>query len=88
VGAYRDGILDRSFFVISPPKAKMIQPKTCDVSAAQFSNPQQYEGQTVSVSGKITLYHASRRSLSSKSSAWALSLLLFLAEFLETRVVS
>jgi hypothetical protein len=26
-------------------------------SAAQFSNPQQYEGQTVSVSGKITLYH-------------------------------
>ena len=26
-------------------------------NAAQFSNPQQYEGQTVSVSGKITLYH-------------------------------
>src|SRR5437667_2058982 len=26
-------------------------------SAAQFSNPQQYEGRTVSVSGKITLYH-------------------------------
>jgi DNA/RNA endonuclease YhcR with UshA esterase domain len=26
-------------------------------SAAQFSNPQQYGGQTVSVSGKITLYH-------------------------------
>jgi hypothetical protein len=26
-------------------------------SAAQFSNSQQYEGQTVSVSGKITLYH-------------------------------
>jgi DNA/RNA endonuclease YhcR with UshA esterase domain len=26
-------------------------------SAGQFSNPQQYEGQTVSVSGKITLYH-------------------------------
>ena len=26
-------------------------------SAAQFSNPQQYEGQTVSASGKITLYH-------------------------------
>ena len=26
-------------------------------SAAQFSNPQQYEGQTVSVSEKITLYH-------------------------------
>jgi len=26
-------------------------------SAAQFSNPQQYEGQTVSVSGEITLYH-------------------------------
>ena len=26
-------------------------------SAAQFSNPQQYEGKTVSVSGKITLYH-------------------------------
>jgi hypothetical protein len=26
-------------------------------SAAQFSNPQQYEGQTVSVPGKITLYH-------------------------------
>jgi DNA/RNA endonuclease YhcR with UshA esterase domain len=25
-------------------------------SAAQFSNLQQYEGQTVSVSGKITLY--------------------------------
>jgi DNA/RNA endonuclease YhcR with UshA esterase domain len=25
-------------------------------SAAQFSQPQQYEGQTVSVSGKITLY--------------------------------
>jgi DNA/RNA endonuclease YhcR with UshA esterase domain len=25
-------------------------------SAAQFSNPQQYEGQTVAVSGKITLY--------------------------------
>src|SRR5437016_12639240 len=25
-------------------------------SAAQFSNPQQYEGRTVSVSGKITLY--------------------------------
>jgi DNA/RNA endonuclease YhcR with UshA esterase domain len=25
--------------------------------AAQFSNPQQHEGQTVSVSGKITLYH-------------------------------
>ena len=24
-GAYRDGILDRSFFVISMPKAKMIQ---------------------------------------------------------------
>ena len=33
VGAYRDGILDRSFFVISMPKAKMIQPKTYDVSA-------------------------------------------------------
>jgi DNA/RNA endonuclease YhcR with UshA esterase domain len=26
-------------------------------AAAQFSNPQQYEGQTVSVSRKITLYH-------------------------------
>jgi DNA/RNA endonuclease YhcR with UshA esterase domain len=26
-------------------------------SAAQFSNPQQYEGRTVSVSGKITLYN-------------------------------
>jgi DNA/RNA endonuclease YhcR with UshA esterase domain len=26
-------------------------------SAAQFSNPQQYEGRTVAVSGKITLYH-------------------------------
>jgi DNA/RNA endonuclease YhcR with UshA esterase domain len=26
-------------------------------SAAQFSEPQQYEGRTVSVSGKITLYH-------------------------------
>ena len=26
-------------------------------SAAQFSNPQQYEGKTVAVSGKITLYH-------------------------------
>jgi DNA/RNA endonuclease YhcR with UshA esterase domain len=26
------------------------------VSAAQFSNPQQYEGRTVAVSGKITLY--------------------------------
>jgi DNA/RNA endonuclease YhcR with UshA esterase domain len=25
-------------------------------SAAKFSNPQQYEGRTVSVSGKITLY--------------------------------
>jgi len=25
--------------------------------AARFSNPQQYEGQTVSVSRKITLYH-------------------------------
>jgi len=25
-------------------------------SAAQFSNPQQYEGRTVGVSGKITLY--------------------------------
>jgi len=25
-------------------------------SAAQFPNPQQYEGRTVSVSGKITLY--------------------------------
>ena len=25
-------------------------------SAGQFSNPQQYEGQTVAVSGKITLY--------------------------------
>jgi DNA/RNA endonuclease YhcR with UshA esterase domain len=25
-------------------------------NAAQFSNPQQYEGRTVSVSGKITLY--------------------------------
>ena len=25
-------------------------------SAAQFSNPQQYEGKTVSVSGKISLY--------------------------------
>jgi DNA/RNA endonuclease YhcR with UshA esterase domain len=25
-------------------------------SSAQFSNPQQYEGRTVSVSGKITLY--------------------------------
>ena len=25
-------------------------------SAAQFSNPQQYEGRTVAVSGKITLY--------------------------------
>ena len=25
-------------------------------SAAQFSNPQQYEGRTVSVSGKISLY--------------------------------
>jgi DNA/RNA endonuclease YhcR with UshA esterase domain len=27
------------------------------LSAAPFSNPQQYEGKTVSVSGKITLYH-------------------------------
>jgi hypothetical protein len=35
VGTYRDGILDRSFFVISTPKAKMIQPKTCDVGAPQ-----------------------------------------------------
>ena len=26
-------------------------------SAADFSNPQQYEGKTVAVSGKITLYH-------------------------------
>jgi hypothetical protein len=26
-------------------------------SAAQFPNPQQYEGQTVAVSGKIILYH-------------------------------
>ena len=26
-------------------------------NAAQFPNPQQYEGQTVAVSGKITLYH-------------------------------
>jgi DNA/RNA endonuclease YhcR with UshA esterase domain len=26
-------------------------------SAAQFSNPQQYEGRTVAVSGKISLYH-------------------------------
>jgi DNA/RNA endonuclease YhcR with UshA esterase domain len=26
-------------------------------SAAQFSQPEQYEGRTVSVSGKITLYH-------------------------------
>jgi DNA/RNA endonuclease YhcR with UshA esterase domain len=26
-------------------------------SAAQFSQPQQYEGRTVAVSGKITLYH-------------------------------
>ena len=26
-------------------------------SAGQFSNPQQYEGKTVAVSGKITLYH-------------------------------
>jgi DNA/RNA endonuclease YhcR with UshA esterase domain len=26
-------------------------------SAAQFSNPQQYEGRMVAVSGKITLYH-------------------------------
>jgi DNA/RNA endonuclease YhcR with UshA esterase domain len=26
-------------------------------SAGQFSQPQQYEGKTVSVSGKITLYH-------------------------------
>jgi hypothetical protein len=26
-------------------------------SSWQFSNPQQYEGRTVSVSGKITLYH-------------------------------
>jgi len=26
-------------------------------SAAQFSNPQQYEGRAVSVSGKIELYH-------------------------------
>ena len=26
-------------------------------SAAQFSNPQQYEGKTAAVSGKITLYH-------------------------------
>jgi len=25
--------------------------------AARISNPQQHEGQTVSVSGKITLYH-------------------------------
>jgi DNA/RNA endonuclease YhcR with UshA esterase domain len=25
-------------------------------SAAQFSNPQQYEGRTVAVSGKISLY--------------------------------
>jgi DNA/RNA endonuclease YhcR with UshA esterase domain len=25
-------------------------------SAGQFSNPQQYEGKTVAVSGKITLY--------------------------------
>jgi DNA/RNA endonuclease YhcR with UshA esterase domain len=30
---------------------------TPSASAALFSNPQQYEGQTVSVSGKITLYH-------------------------------
>jgi hypothetical protein len=26
-------------------------------SAVDFSNPQQYEGKTVAVSGKITLYH-------------------------------
>jgi DNA/RNA endonuclease YhcR with UshA esterase domain len=26
-------------------------------SAEQFSQPQQYEGRTVAVSGKITLYH-------------------------------
>jgi len=26
-------------------------------SAGDFSNPQQYEGKTVAVSGKITLYH-------------------------------
>ena len=26
-------------------------------SAGEFSNPQQYEGKTVAVSGKITLYH-------------------------------
>jgi len=35
VGSYRDGILDRNFFVISTPKAKMIPPKTCDVNAPQ-----------------------------------------------------
>jgi hypothetical protein len=29
-------------------------------SAAQFSNPQQYEGRIIAVSGKITLYHGKR----------------------------
>src|SRR5262249_3954471 len=33
--ACRDGTLDRNFFVSSTQKAKMIQPKTCDVSAPQ-----------------------------------------------------
>jgi hypothetical protein len=33
-------------------------------SAAQFSNPQQYEGKTVAVSGKITVYRGSRKLLS------------------------
>jgi hypothetical protein len=33
-------------------------------NAGQFSQPQQYEGKTVSVSGKITLYRGSRKSSS------------------------
>jgi len=36
VGTYWDGILDRSSFVISMPKAKMIQPKTYDISVPQI----------------------------------------------------
>jgi hypothetical protein len=36
MGTYRDGIVDRSFFVSSTPKAKMIQPKTCAVSFTTF----------------------------------------------------
>src|SRR6266480_7628620 len=48
-------------------------------SAAQFPNPQQYEGRTVSVSGKITLYKGKPEIIVNSSSRSAQNEVLRLA---------